>query len=224
MAHSAPVQLSLSEASGHTSMAEASCTPPHVKKGPLAWNTHSKQCAHTVLSKPFSAATHRSFTWPLSQLRPWRPSVCSCVINAWILLIPFKRICFRLLFSLTPRGGASYSRPLHLISSVYRRVQHVSRFSFWINAAAVWFLFLNASTSNDILSASLARTKKAKLFKSPKKILLFLRIFVGPYNIKSIIVTMHMLEEIWFVFCVIAIKVNTLQGTFFFLFFFIVLR
>lgn len=121
--------------------------------------------------------------------------------------------------SLSLPGGASYSRPLHLISSVYRRVQHVSRFSFWINAAAVWFLFLNASTSNDILSAPLARTKKAKLFKSPKKILLFLRIFVGPYNIKSIIVTMHMLEEIWFVFCVIAIKVNTLQGTFFFIFF-----
>lgn len=185
-------------------MAEASCTPPHVKKGPLAWNAHSKPCAHKVLSKPFSAATHRSLTWSLSRLRPWRQSVCSCVINAWILLIPFKRICFRLLFSLTPQG-VSYSRPLHLISSVYRRVQHVSRFSFWINAAAVWFLFLNASTSNDILSAPLAWTKKPKLFK---------------YNIKSIIVTLHMLDEIWFVFCVIAIKVNTLQGTFFFFFFF----
>lgn len=108
----------LSEASGHTSTAEAPCALLQVKKGPLAWNAHSKPCARTVLSKPFSAATHRCLTWPLSRLRPWRQSVCSCVINAWILLIPFKRICFRLLLSLSPRG-ASYSRPLHLISSVY---------------------------------------------------------------------------------------------------------
>lgn len=160
-----PVQLSLSEASGHTSTAEASYTLLQVKRGPLAWNAHSKPCAHTVLSKPFSAATHRCLTWPLSRLRPWRQSVCSCVINAWILLIPFKHICVRLPFSLSPQG-ASYLRPLHLISSVYSRVQHVSIFSFWVNVAAVRFLFLNALTSNDIFSAPLARTKKGLISRT----------------------------------------------------------
>lgn len=149
-------------AGGHNSTAEASYTLLQVKRGPLAWNTHSKPCARTVLSKPFSAATHRCLTWPLSRLRPWRQSVCSCVINAWILLIPFKHIGVRLPFSLSPRG-ASYSRPLHVISSVYRRVQHVSIFSFWVNVAAVRFLFLNALTSNSIFSAPLARTKKKVL-------------------------------------------------------------